>query len=69
MKTKDIGKSGEDIAVRFLKKSGYKIVERNFSVPRMGEIDIVALDGEYVVFVEVRLRSGIYSISGADTVV
>ncbi|MGN1098039.1 MAG: YraN family protein [Clostridia bacterium] len=54
---KEIGNKGEELAVRHLKRQGYKILERNFSVPKVGEIDIVAMDGEYLCFVEVRLRS------------
>lgn len=65
---RSIGNKGEDIAVKILKKSGYKIKERNFNVPKIGEIDIVATDGEYLVFVEVRLRKDIHHGSGADTV-
>jgi putative endonuclease len=52
----DIGKAGEDAAARYLRKNGCKILERNFSTP-LGEIDIIALDGEVVCFVEVRSRS------------
>ena len=54
---KEIGDKGEELAVRHLKRQGYKILERNFSVPKLGEIDVVAADGEYLCFVEVRLRS------------
>lgn len=49
------GKSGEDLAVRYLKKQGYTIVERNYR-QRIGEIDIIARDGECLVFVEVKAR-------------
>ena len=54
---KEIGDKGEELAVRHLKRQGYKILERNFSVHKIGEIDVVAMDGEYLCFVEVRLRS------------
>lgn len=49
------GSKGEDIACWYLKKHGYKILERNYRI-RGGEIDIVAKDGEYLVFVEVKTR-------------
>ncbi len=49
------GALGEDEAVRLLKMHGYKILERNYRV-RGGEIDIIARDGEYICFVEVKLR-------------
>ena len=49
------GKLGEDVAVNFLEKYGYKICARNFR-GRWGEIDIVAEDGDCIVFVEVKTR-------------
>lgn len=49
------GKLGEDVAVQFLKKSGFKIIERNFRI-RGGEIDIVAIEKDALVFVEVKTR-------------
>lgn len=51
-----IAKVGEELACEFLKKNGYVILERNFRI-RGGEIDIIALDGETVVFVEVKART------------
>ena len=53
-----IGNKGEDFAVKILKKEGYEIIERNFTI-RGGEIDIIARDGEYLVFVEVKLRKSV----------
>lgn len=55
MKRKEFGKYGEDRAVKFLRKSGYRIIERNFR-NRLGEIDIIARDGEVITFVEVKSR-------------
>ncbi len=52
-----IGKLGEDIATEFLQKQNYKIVERNFEC-KQGEIDIVAIDKNEVVFIEVKTRTG-----------
>ena len=52
------GIEGEKHAVRALKKQRYKIIERNFRTPA-GEIDIVARDGDCLVFVEVRTRGSI----------
>jgi putative endonuclease len=51
------GASGENRAADFLAKRGLQILARNFRV-RGGEIDIVCRDGDAIVFVEVRLRSG-----------
>lgn len=52
----NLGNRGESLAVRYLKRQGYKILERNFRL-RSGEIDIVARDGDKLVFVEVKTRS------------
>lgn len=52
----NIGKYGEDLAIDFLKKNGYKIIERNFRI-RGGEIDVIALDGSCTVYVEVKTRT------------
>ncbi len=51
-----IGKKGEDTAEKYLKKHGYRIIEKNFKSPS-GEIDIVALDKGTIVFVEVKTRN------------
>jgi len=52
------GKIGEDIAVKFLEKNNYKILERNYRKP-WGEIDIVASDAENneLVFMEVKTQN------------
>lgn len=55
MTTITVGNKGEDIACNYLKKLGFKIIERNFRI-RGGEIDIIAKDGEFLVFVEVKTR-------------
>lgn len=51
------GREGEDRAAAVLKKEGYKILSRNFK-SRFGEIDIIAEDGGFLVFVEVKRRTG-----------
>ena len=43
-----------------MKRKGYRIVDRNFYT-RFGELDIIAMDGEELVFVEVKGRRGIYA--------
>ncbi len=52
----DVGREGEALAANFLQQKGYEIVDRNW---RYGpkEIDIVARDGDTMVFVEVKTRS------------
>ncbi len=51
------GRRAEDLAAAYLAAKGLTIVERNFRA-RVGEIDLIARDGESVVFVEVRARAG-----------
>jgi putative endonuclease len=49
------GRASEDLAADFLRAKGYTIVTRNFAI-RGGEIDLVAMDSDILVFVEVRFR-------------
>ncbi|WP_448379091.1 YraN family protein [Fervidobacterium sp.] len=51
-------KEAEELAVQFLKRNGYKIVERNYRTP-FGEIDIIAKLGKTYVFVEVKSGTGV----------
>ncbi len=51
-----LGQFGEDFTVRYLKKHGYKIIERNFH-SRFGEIDIIAVKKNIIAFVEVKTRT------------
>ena len=51
------GRRGEDLACETLRREGYRVVERRFRT-RMGELDIIARDGDTMVFVEVKARSG-----------
>ena len=53
----EYGRRGETEAIRYLKKRGYRILEQNYR-NRLGEIDIIAIDGRSIVFVEVKARSG-----------
>ena len=55
LKDKETGRVGEDAAVRYLEQQGYLILERNFRL-RIGEVDIIARDGAYLVFIEVKTR-------------
>ncbi len=63
----ELGRRGEDAAAAYLKGLGYRIVGRRERVLR-GDIDIVALDGRTVVFVEVRSRSDTLHGHPAETV-
>ena len=55
MDKKLLGRWGEQAAADFLKKRKYKIIGQNYSC-RFGEIDLIAENRDYVVFVEVKLR-------------
>lgn len=57
MNNRKTATEGENAACEYLKKHGYVIIERNYSCP-LGEIDIIAKDGDTVVFVEVKSRNG-----------
>lgn len=54
--TRKIGALGEEYAAEYLKKKGYKEIARNFS-SRFGEIDLIMLDRDQLVFVEIKTRS------------
>ncbi len=56
MNKRNVGTKYETIACEYLKAQGYEILERNFRC-RQGEIDIIAKDGRYLVFVEVKYRA------------
>jgi len=51
-----LGRYCEDRAIHFLKKSGYKILERNYR-SSFGEIDVIAREGNVIVFIEVKSRA------------
>jgi putative endonuclease len=51
-----LGPRGENLAARFLRNLGYRIIVRNFRC-EVGEIDIIARDGKTLVFVEVKTRA------------
>ena len=68
MNTRKIGTVQEQRVAGWLKQHGYDIVEHNFSC-RFGEIDLIARDGEYLVFVEVKYRkdnSSGYSLAAVN---
>jgi putative endonuclease len=52
----DLAKLGEEHAAKLVASLGYRIVKRNFRYGKVGEIDIVAYDGDCLVFIEVKAR-------------
>lgn len=67
MITKAKGIMGEQVAIEYLVKDGYRILGRNFSC-KMGEIDIIALKDGVIVFVEVKSRNFFAHGSGLESV-
>ena len=55
MNTKFIGRWGESLAAEYLRKKGYRITGMGYTT-RFGEIDVIAEDRKYLVFVEVKTR-------------
>jgi len=53
---KALGSRGEDLAVQYLKKKGFKVIERNYRCS-VGEIDLIAREKNTLVFVEIKARS------------
>lgn len=62
-----IGRRGEREAEKLLKRKGYQILVRNFRSGR-DEIDLICLDGQAVIFVEVRTRKTGALVSGYDSI-
>jgi len=52
-----LGKFGEDLAFKEIKGLGYKRIIRNYRCP-LGEVDLIAMDGDTLVFIEVKTRKG-----------
>ena len=65
--TREIGNKGEDAACEWLLKNGFTVLERNFTI-RGGELDIIAQENDYLVFVEVKTRKSGSMVSGAEAV-
>lgn len=57
MTNRELGRIGEDLAENYLKHSGFRILNRNYRC-KAGEIDIVALKGSSLHFIEVKTRQG-----------
>lgn len=53
--SRKLGSFGEDRAAAYLRQKGYKIVARNFAC-RVGEVDIIAEKGDFIIFAEVKFR-------------
>ena len=65
--TTNLGKKGEGIAVAFLRKKGFTILDRNYRF-RKAEIDIIAMGEGFLVVLEVKTRSGAFYESLAESI-
>lgn len=65
--TKKTGDKGEELTARYLRKRGFIITKRNFR-SRYGEIDIIAENEQYILFVEVKTRKSGAFVSGFSAV-
>lgn len=60
MRTKDdVGRRGEQLALEHVRRRGWTVLATNWRHGRHGELDIVALDGDVLVVIEVKTRSGL----------
>lgn len=66
--TDKLGKFGENLACYYLEKQGYRILARNFRCRRYGEIDIIAVKGEMLAFIEVKTRSSALYVQPMEAV-
>ncbi len=62
-----LGKTGEDAAVKYLGRLGYKVIQRNFRC-QMGELDIIAKHRNYLVFIEVRSIAGNFTKTPQESI-
>lgn len=67
MKKLDIGRLGEDYACEILVQKGFHIIKRNYHT-RKGEVDIIAENSEYILFVEVKTRKADSLVTGEEAV-
>lgn len=67
MTTKRLGNKGERLAAAYLRRSGYRILRHQFH-SKFGEVDIVAVDGQTLVFVEVKTRSSTRYGTGLEAI-
>lgn len=66
-KPSEIGKKGENLVAEYLKSKGFTVIKKNYK-DRYGEVDIIAEDGDNLVFVEVKTRSENAIVSGLDAI-
>ena len=65
---RELGNFGENEACRYLERRGYLILDRNFRVGRLGELDIIASNQETLCFIEVKTRKNLRFGTPAEAV-
>lgn len=65
--SQQIGETGENVAVSYLKNKGYIVIDRNYH-SRFGEIDIIATKDNYIVFIEVKTRNDMAMVKAFESV-
>ncbi len=68
MNNREKGAIGETIAIKYLKKQGYKIITTNYRASKVAEIDIIAKDKDILVFIEVKMRYSTFAGYGREAV-
>ena len=68
--TKTLGDTGEKTAKNYLREKGYKILDKNFRYSKLGELDIIAKQGDNIIFFEVkaRMRKGLSEFKPEDNI-
>ena len=64
--TTSLGNKAETVAANYMSAAGFKILDRNWKLPKLCEIDIVAIKAGFVYFVEVKYRSNSRQGNGLD---
>lgn len=67
-KKRQVGDWGENAVAVYLLEQGVKVVERNWQLKNWGEIDIIGIEGNTLVFVEVKTRQEKQMVSGFDAI-
>jgi putative endonuclease len=68
MNSREKGSSAEALAIAYLKSKNFRIIKQNFYFGRYGEIDIIAKDGNVLVFVEVKSKSSKSSVNPIESI-
>ncbi|MEA1885823.1 MAG: YraN family protein [Bacteroidota bacterium] len=66
-KSHSLGKNGEQLALKYLKDNGYRVIEKNWLTGRK-EIDIIAEDDEFIIFIEVKTRMADFQVHPREAV-